>query len=805
MRTNLIQTYMNNLNTKDKNLDIKYELSNRTFIKPLPANGKLVENAILESPAIWAKDSVYDLKSFNHTLRGKGNDHELGKVNDLGMKLGGLVIAGYLMTRKQTPLQKVMELVGLGSFFGAMSLWPKIALQLPARLFHGFNIRQEYEDSYGRKKMFFQDPQYLPWDLMDDEKINKIGDRMGVSKDLPNRRDFIQEKMKKTAIQNNTLWMMTAGFATPIISALICNVAEKPVTNAIDSVRNYKADRLLADFSKKYEKYLNNNSALHNFLNNNKDAAITSEIASEIKSIFSSGFDDMLATGIRSDLDNILETKNKTYLINEKVIDNLEKSISKLVPENAVPKNLKEVLGDYSGRKLNDVDIKKALNKVYGAIKTSLISSKSIDVQKAMNAVMDTSETSIYEAITSNKITTLDSEKIERLIKFNDILQNFKAKNKLLDEYIYLKAGAAPQTGVANAWNEIMSTFPKMFGITDKEIQLARLDRKFSGELLRSKLEQITSDKVRYNDVFGKLVNELIMLENKIQNLGEEGLYAQTVEQTFNTCADKLREQDFINTANRLVGKDNIKNGSLLNIQKSYITNRLIGVRSSMYRLLNTLDFYRRISSLENIPALHPNMPLEVKEEIVEFAKTLCIEGSTSDFITKFYMMRNPKPSPEKGQITVVNGKVINKFLDKNVEGGKVDLPNDKNFFKEIMKLLFENNIHPDTDNIIKDTVAENHFKSYRTSFAHEIGDASYFLKPNHVLYGAEDKVSSYKKFLRIGMAPDQMFSSVMRETFNTRKWLKMFGGFGAGLLACTILAQIFFGKMEQPREVKHD
>ena len=121
MKANLIQTYMNNLNTQDRNLDIKYELSNRTFIKPLPPTGKLVDNSFLEAPAIWAQDAAYDIKSFHHTLHGKGNDHELGKINDLGMKIGGLVIAGYLMTRKQTPLKKAMEFVGLASFFGAMA------------------------------------------------------------------------------------------------------------------------------------------------------------------------------------------------------------------------------------------------------------------------------------------------------------------------------------------------------------------------------------------------------------------------------------------------------------------------------------------------------------------------------------------------------------------------------------------------------------------------------------------------------------------------------------------------------------
>lgn len=40
---------------------------------------------------------------------------------------------------------------------------------------------------FGRKKPFYQDAQFLPWDLYSAKEIDKIGDRMGVPKDIPNR------------------------------------------------------------------------------------------------------------------------------------------------------------------------------------------------------------------------------------------------------------------------------------------------------------------------------------------------------------------------------------------------------------------------------------------------------------------------------------------------------------------------------------------------------------------------------------------------------------------------------------------
>lgn len=806
MKTNLIQTYLNNVNTKkDRDLDIKYELSNRTFIKPLPAKGKLVNHSILEAPAIWAQDTAYDIKSFYETLRGKGNDHELGKVNDLSMKIGGLVIAGYLMTRKQTPLQKAMEIVGLGSFFGAMALWPKIALQMPARLIHGFNIRQEYEDSFGRKKMFFQDPQYIPWDLMNEEQINKIGDRMGVPEDIPNRRDFIQEKMRKTAIQNNTLWMMTAGFATPILSALICNLSEKPLTKFIDNIRDKNANNLLYSIDNIYTKHTNTQD-INFIINKHTNKVISNEIINDITSNFVSEIDDDVITKtIQADIKNILKTDSNTYTINENVIEKLEKSASKILPKE-ISINFNEILKEYYEKELSEVDMKKVMNKLMSSMKNSIKNSyDEVQSKKIINNILNNSQKELSQALHSESLNTLTKEKAGILKEIAQKLGDFRAKKQILDEYIYLKAGAAPQTGVANIWNEITEKLHKLFDFSNKEISSVRYDRKLTGKLLRSKFEEITSDKLKYENVCKKLVEEINVLETRIQNLGVNGNYSKTVDRIFDMYASELKELGFTETADRIVGKNGVLNGSLKNIQKSYIQDRLIGVKSSLYRLLNTLDFYRRISSLKNISTLHNNIPTERIEEIVEFAKTVSIEGSTSDFMTKFYYLRNPKPSTSKEQIRVKHGKVQNRYLDNPVKGGKVDMPNDSQFFREIMRLLFEDKIHPDTTKIISDSLTKESFAEYRRAFAYELGDSEYFTKPYHNLHGKNNQVSSYIKFLRTGKAPDQLLNSVVKETYNTRKWLKMFGGFGAGLFAFTVLTQFFFGKMQINKGGKND
>lgn len=841
MRPNLIQTYMNNMpqvtpDRKDRNLDIDYVLSNRTFIKPLKPKGHLVNNSILGMPVKVSKSLLYDAKSLGKSISGDANDHELGKVNDIGMKLGGLMIAAYLMTRKQAPLAKAMELVGFASFFAAMSIWPKLALQLPAKLIHGFNIRQKYEDSFGREKMFFQDPQYLPWDLYSDKKINKIGDWMNVPEDMNNRRDYIQEKMKKIAIQNNTLWMLTAGFATPILSALMCNALEKPTKKFLGDLRSKKAEKLIENVGDASKKFRDDTviNKMNSIIASNGNKELTPELVKQIKDTLTYGFDGVTSSAIKEDLNEILSLNNRAYILDQDSVKRVAENTSKVLEGVLTPSELSEVLpkvdnltellkkSGYLDGKLSDADLKKVIRVVGIEIRKNIQKYNATDVAKKIDETevlsklfnVKMADNPIAKAILENSTAKLTPELDTKLKKISEIFTDFRAKNNVLDEYIYLKAAAAPETGVANAWNEVTESLPKLFNITDKEIVETRHDRKMVGRLLRDKIEKIVSSEGSdYDNLIKSLVEKISQLDSKIKVLDtsstSNGSYRSTVNSIFDQFPQVLsaNKLEMPNTVNRLNGSF----GSLKNIQMSFVTNRLLGIRSSLYRLLNTLDFYKRISDIKSIDksyvaALHENMPREVKEEIVELAKKIAIEGTTSDFTTKFFDLRNPNPDlTDFSQIEVEGGKVKNKYLGKPIKGGKVDIPQDKSFFQEIVRLLYENPMHPKTSEIVSSSVFADELVNYRNKFINEIGDAEYFFKPKHVTRSVNRNAKSYQQFLIMGMAPDQMFSVTMKEMFNTKKWLKLFGGFGLGLLAVTVLAQFFFGKMEVPKERKND
>lgn len=209
--------------------------------KPQAPKGYLLERKnvvtnLIEDVAQFGKDIKNTGKAI---VTGKSNDHALGKINDLGMKIGAIAIASYLALKKGSAKQKAMEFIGGATFLTTMSLWPKLTVTKPLEKKFGFNIQQEYVDSQGRRKKFFGDNQYQPWDLWSKDKINQVADYMGVPKDLPDREEFTKKKMQKVALQGNTWILLTSGFATPLITALVCRAVENPVESFLIN-RNLK-------------------------------------------------------------------------------------------------------------------------------------------------------------------------------------------------------------------------------------------------------------------------------------------------------------------------------------------------------------------------------------------------------------------------------------------------------------------------------------------------------------------------------------------------------------------------------------
>ncbi len=239
---------------QNKNIVFKNNVKDNTE----NSKGYLVNESPIQSVQSTVKEYAKMVKYTVDAAQGKGDDYSVGKINDLTLRLGGLGIAAVLSSMIKNPSSKVMEFAGFASFFAAMSIWPKLFIAEPLKAKTGFDVNQQYVDSYGRRKRFFEDPQYLAWDLWSSEEINKIGDKLKIPQNIENREKHIKEKMQQIATQSNTLWMLTAGLSTPLMASLMGNYISKYVGNIVETSRTKSALKTagLNDFTPKSQNIL---------------------------------------------------------------------------------------------------------------------------------------------------------------------------------------------------------------------------------------------------------------------------------------------------------------------------------------------------------------------------------------------------------------------------------------------------------------------------------------------------------------------------------------------------------------------
>jgi len=82
-------------------------------VKPNEPKAKLIRENTLQSAVSSIKDTYQDGKNFFKAAKtGKLNDNGLGRINDLGMKAGALLIATYLAAHSKTKTDSIMRFIG---------------------------------------------------------------------------------------------------------------------------------------------------------------------------------------------------------------------------------------------------------------------------------------------------------------------------------------------------------------------------------------------------------------------------------------------------------------------------------------------------------------------------------------------------------------------------------------------------------------------------------------------------------------------------------------------------------------------
>lgn len=751
--------------------------------------GRLLKSSMLSAPKIFVKDTAEDVVALKKAIKdGDSNDYRLGRINDLTLKIGSLAIAGYLFTKKNAPKQRLMELIGFGSFFASMALWPKLFVQTPAKLIHGIDVFQEYEDSQGRKKKFFQDPQYIPWDLLSDKEMDKLGDRLNIPKDVPNRSDLTKEKAHKIALQSNTMWMLSAGFGVPIMSAFICSGVEKLLPKAID-----KTNLSIS------------NSALDSLQSKSVDAIKPN--GDQVK--FFKKF---------------LKTINKETVVNDDLLRNLSKAIT---PNSAYSQFVYEALQKEAGKeKVSQAGVDALFEKHSATFKHfeidkakfdenfSKYSEQPLDVQlKGLVRSLKESgnEQAKYQSfdfaqefITKKGVVrdSLSPELLEKAKTWNLILAKVDSATRTIESNLALKSANSADALATKHWESFNKALVKGLGLSKKEIDIIKNDNGVALDMLSKKLTTSLKDEGAYKKQFNALLAtfEKFATDFDLDIVEKDSLVASKkaplisalkdekakITKIYSNFAESLRSAGLPDLADRfaMTGKDD----AITKASASIYTKIDIPVQSkfsAFSRNLLTLDFFKRkadgtlAQQIKHLAGTRLMQPVNDKmvEDIIKSSEKLLLDGKIGDFLSKMSTTGN----------------------------GNLD-------YKVVMDLLFDKN---NLSSTTKDLMAKSPKNSELfNTFLTDVHDVVGGFCNRHFRHTAIDGSSEHyikndsiklKSSLFHSMWGDSMTSMVRKSAdniSNTAIWNKKFAILGGGVAAITVLSQFLFGRINLSQNV---
>ena len=380
-----------------------------------------------------------------------------------------------------------------------------------------------------------------------------------------------------------------------------------------------------------------------------------------------------------------------------------------------------------------------------------------------------------------------------------------------------------------------MKTF-KGLKISQKEINETRGDRLLVTNMLQKHFDDIVTDKKAYSALVSTLVNQMseLMTLVKQADVNENILNSQGSNTKLNKIIDSVfakfesnmekingyKQGDMAHFISDMSGKaknsTTAEPGSYRALYKKAASDRLLDLKTSFFRILNTLDLHRRIASGNSYyySVLSGDQPVksdiymtrELKEDIVDISKLMGISGHTSDYLTKFFKLRNSDMvADDYSDIEVKNGKMVRKYSVPTELSDGIDKPHAKELFVGSMRLQYEMPLYSDTVSAFGPKQKElfKEFETYRRFCLEQIGNAFAVEKNLHKASDVASTASNALIFRITGAATDEVIANYGKQSFNTNKWLKIFGTTGAVLLGLTVAAQFFFGRMKLPQNNK--
>lgn len=857
IQLNTLNTDSNKNTVKKPYLEAKGAVRTGKRVKPLPPKGHLVDDTPISGIKYFFKDIGYDIKSVKDGIVGNANDHQLGRLNDVGLRLGGIGIATYLASQTTNPKVRLMEYIGLATFLTSMSIYPKIAITAPARILHGYDTNKEYIDDQGRKKSVHQDSNYIPYDMYrgknKGEDIDAIGDKMGIPRDIKNRHDVIKEQMRKIATQNNTLWMLTAGFATPLITALLCSGIEKYIVSlGLEKTRNARFDTLLKSaLSDINETSISSGTAdtslgisIKNIVSKAEGKPISKEDYKKILELFTEEIDSTLSEGIKSDLERLLFA-NKTIKIDNgsltAMFDKAGKSmlggqteyiIKNILPsENEIIGMIREIKPNSNitnGIEFTEAEFNMLQNKIADFANSKILTAGE-NARKHENYI----RTNVQRFANSFKLEpspVITKESAEKIIKFANIMGEFKKRAAILDKCASFKFEHTPESILANYYGKFQKELIKQLEISPKDLKRISNDKAFAATLLDNKINELCKNETKYKQAFEKLGEILTKMETSLHGKAEDASQILNllngIDTVYNNAAKTLLESGFgESTANMIVKgdfsapiktkeellkfMDGLKEnefvnkspyeqssieyfakgkGSSKNLKKARIINRYQGEVNSFFRIFHTLDFYKRSLNAEELLKLSSIQDKNYLAKLEKNIKEALVKGNISDFILKLGI---ESPSEYRDFYNI----------GWATEAGKYGQITQKGILTDSAKEALNKN---------KEFNLAERLQFYITKFKNIISnDTTDFTKPEHILdtnltrnYSDYAKTNE-AKFNIVSQSPADMLQNASGKMHADRMWLKSVGKLAGIVFGITLLAQFSFGKLNNKHNLQ--
>ena len=756
--------------------------------KPQKPRGRLIGKTEWVGPKCF----LGDVKAIGKGLKGQANDYELGRQNDLALAAGSYSLAAYLSTKTPTTKGKIMEFVGASVFLGMMKLWPKIAFQYPLEARYGVNYRQKFEDSYGRIKEFYQDSQYTPWDLYSQKEYDKMAKKMGIPANTKNKNEKVQERAHDIALQANTWWMLTAGPASGIGTALICNRLEIPahaVAQWIDvkSAKNHLNKIKIEEVTKDYKP--------HNTKN-----------LKSIKSLLNSS--NTLTGDVVDKLANLLILVGKDEKADTTAIEAMKKQIESLMPEKKFnAKNVLDYFKNPSEKTIYKEQNLKSLIKEYNIDLSKIDPLKITNTDEFLKALQNSAKDKNY-AINGANIQDMFGPIVKQIDSmFNPAQIDGDFKNSIYELYNRIDAvrtnqknlfnffqktvGKVDGSMISNQANKFTDSFIKALGIKGKDLAKASTNDDAAREIITKYMQEAAKDENKYK----KVIESLAKIQENILNMLDDDLlktYMKKVEQGTKVFG---KDDKFSIIQQHFLGSKITLNGSQLKVYQSQYSRLIEGIQAYFAKPIMALDIFRRIETgdlekrWKSIQDKDPNLKNVKYEDIKNIIKDMFTKNDKiSSYTTKHGIDKNSlyKAIYKLVYPTIEDARQL-KEIAKGIDGKKSDLNIYKSMLAKNTSEILENK--EKVLQVLSDISAKINFW---------LGSGEDPLNPKCLTHGGYETRLNSNIFAKDDLASqsfERMLSDAAKRKHNTKIWSTVMITGAITTVAATIIGLLTIGK----------